>query len=92
MRQLLRILLVSFSITAVESGILYLLMAQEEKKEPKIFLADPQVTQVADAVNSSYALRQPRRKVVPDLNVYRHHLNGQPQPNLPRSDGRVYRR
>ena len=92
MKQLLRILLVSFSISAVESGILYLLIAQEEKKEPRIFVAEPQVTQTGDAVNSSYALRHSRRKIVTYLNGYRQQVHGQQQPNPPRSDGRVYRR
>jgi hypothetical protein len=92
MRQLLRILLLSFSISAVESGILYLLIKQEEKKEPKIFLTDPQVSQTGDAINSSFASRQAKRKIVPYLNGYRHHVNSEQQTNMPRSDGRVYRR
>ena len=91
MRQFLRILLVSFSITAVESGILYLLIMQDEKKVPKIFLTDPQVSQADNAFHSSYALRQARRKTVPFVNGDRQN-NVQQQPNIPRSDGRVYRR
>jgi hypothetical protein len=89
MRQLLKILLLSFSIIAVESGILYLVMLQEEKKEQAVVVTDPLLTE--DDEWTTF-LSQSKRRDLPTINSYRRFPVNHKPAQQPRSDGRVYRR
>ena len=89
MRQLLKIILLSFSITAVESGILYLLMAQQEKQEQAVVESDVLLTEADDWTT---LLTPPKRRDLPAINTYRRFPASYRAAQHPRSDGRVYRR
>ena len=89
MRQLLKIILLSFSITAVETGILYLLLAQQEKQEQDVVYSDPVLT---EADGWTTLLSQSRRRDLSVINNYRRFPPQHKATQHPRSDGRVYRR
>jgi hypothetical protein len=89
MRQLLKIILLSFSITAVETGILYLLLAQQEKQEQDVVYNDPLLTEADDW---TAVLSPSKRRDLPVINNYRRFPTRHKAAQQPRSDGRVYRR
>ena len=89
MKQLLKIILLSFSITAVESGILYLLLVQQEKQEHAVVSRDPLLTDTDDCTT---LLSLTNRRDLPAINTYRRFPASSKAAQHPRSDGRVYHR